>query len=142
MENSFNLFVYGTLKRNERANHFLQGCEFIGEAVSKDACFDMKSNNGYYPFIFTNGDSKVGGEIYKCPLNILPYLDSYEGYREDGDGLYLRGEFEYLLKDGTSIKAIMYYQNGALKEQYSKMIKPEGLEKGIEKYGDIFFWNS
>ena len=142
MEKTFNLFVYGTLKRNEGANHFLRDCEFIGEAVSADACFDMKSNNGHFPFIFTNGNNKVGGEVYKCPTEILPYLDSYEGYREDGEGLYLRKEFKYLLKDGQSVKAIMYYQNGDNKGLFLHNLDDEGKQKGIEKYGDIFFWHS
>ncbi len=133
----FNLFVYGTLKRNEGANHFLKDCTFVGNAVTKDAKFNMKSNNGYFPFVFNNGDKKIAGEIYECPDQVLPYLDMYEGYRPDGSGLYLRNEFDYVLDNGKDIKAIMYYQNDT-----SVVKNVNILTKDVKLNENIFTWSS
>ena len=88
----FNLFVYGTLKRNEGANHFLKDCTFIGNAITKDAKFNMKSNNGYFPFVFNNGDKKIAGEIYECPEcdtiwigSVDPaHVSNFRKYKSDG----------------------------------------------------------
>ena len=111
MENkTFNLFVYGTLKKNQIANHYLKDAKFIGNATTKDSIFDMKSNRGYYPFVFLNGNKDIMGEIYEVPMEKLKDLDAYEGYSPDGNGLYLRNVFDYVLENGQDIKAIMYYQ--------------------------------
>jgi gamma-glutamylcyclotransferase (GGCT)/AIG2-like uncharacterized protein YtfP len=111
MENkTFNLFVYGTLKKNHTANHYLKDAKFIGNATTKDSIFDMKSNRGHYPFVFLNGNKDIMGEIYEVPMEKLKDLDAYEGYSLDGNGLYLRNIFDYVLENGQEIKAIMYYQ--------------------------------
>ena len=110
MKETFDLFVYGTLKKGQRANNYLKDAEFIGNASTKDSIFDMKSNHGYYPFVFLDGNKDIIGEIYKVPMKRLADLDSYEGYSPNGDGLYLRNEFDYVLDTGQEIKAIMYYQ--------------------------------
>lgn len=124
---TFNLFVYGTLKKGQRANDYLKNAKFIGNATTKDSNFIMVSTNGSYPFVFNCGNKKVSGEIYEVPTSALRNLDYYEGYSPDRKGLYIRDEFDYILEDGKEIKAIMYYQ------------KIENMER-IKLENDIFSW--
>lgn len=133
----FNLFVYGTLKKNECANDFLRNCKFIGKATTKDAAFTMASNNGHYPFVFSNGDKKISGEIYECPNEVLPHLDMYEGYTGDSTGLYLRKIFNYVLDNGKEIQAYMYFQTDV-----SVIKAVTDKEKGVKLTENIFSWSS
>ena len=132
MEETFDLFVYGTLKKGQRAEGFLKYANFLGKAVTKDAIFDMQSNNGYYPFVFLDGNKRILGEVYRVPMKDLQYLDMYEGYSPDGSGLYLRNTFDYILEDGQEIKAILYYQKYNVKNL--KNLTNIGLD------GDKLFW--
>lgn len=132
MKKTFNLFVYGTLKKGQRANRYLSTSEFIGNATTKDSIFDMQSNQGLYPFAFLNGNNRISGEIYSVPMDELKFLDMYEGYSPDGKGLYLRDEFNYVLDDGKEIKAIMYYQK-------SNVHNLKNLTN-IGSDGDKLFW--
>ena len=132
MTETFNLFVYGTLKKGQRANHYLKDAKFIGNATTKDSIFDMQSNQGLYPFVFLDGNKRILGEVYSVPMDELKFLDMYEGYRPDGSGLYLRNEFDYVLENGQEIKAIMYYQK-------ANVHNLKNLTK-IGSDGDKLFW--
>ena len=79
------LFVYGTLKRKQRANYLLQQQEYLGTAVTKPhyqmyACFShpalIKAENGI----------EVHGEIYGITEECKLKVDNYEGVDY---GLYL-----------------------------------------------------
>ena len=73
------VFVYGTLKKNQRANYMLNDSEYIGEGYIENY---VMYNLGAFPGIkFERGDeNKVYGEIYKVDSETLERLDSYEGY--------------------------------------------------------------
>jgi len=101
--------VYGTLKQGFGNNRLLQdgGFEFVGNAVSVDAVFDM--GGGGYPVVkYTPeepDDFAVEVELwsYTDPVQIGP-VDRLEGY----PGWYDKQEFDFVTDDGTRYVADMY----------------------------------
>lgn len=126
---TFNLFVYGTLKKGQTSEKYLTDAEFLGKAVSKESKFFMVCMKAFwYPFVFNNGDKKISGEIYKVPVEKLKELDYYEGYQENRNGLYIRDSFDYVLENGETVNAIMYY------------VSTENMN-GIKLENNTFSWN-
>lgn len=70
------LFVYGTLRRNERnvRHPLLAGAAFEGAAVARGRLLDL----GAYPG-FIEGDGPVAGELWAVREDALRRLDEYEG---------------------------------------------------------------
>src|SRR5262245_12007263 len=76
------LFVYGTLKSGQPANHHLNGAELVGPAVTapKYRLYDM----GWHPAMLrddANGLS-VEGEVWHVSAGMVPALDEYESVPE------------------------------------------------------------
>jgi gamma-glutamylcyclotransferase (GGCT)/AIG2-like uncharacterized protein YtfP len=83
--NTFDLFVYGTLRAGASAAGLLEGCERLGHATVHGILYDI---DGRFPALVLYGDnSVVHGEIWRCPAALLPSLDRYEG---TADGLFRR----------------------------------------------------
>lgn len=78
------LFAYGTLLAGGDAARLLDGCERVGPAVVSGALYDVDDT---YPALVLAGKGAVRGEIWRCPPEILPVLDEYEGVAE---GLFRR----------------------------------------------------
>jgi len=97
------IFLYGTLKRNERAHHFVSHHKgkFICETKthSKYHLYDQ----GYYPGMVINEQIKGGvhGELFEVSDDCVRELDIYEGIETD---LFRKEQIE--LEDGS--KAIAY----------------------------------
>jgi gamma-glutamylaminecyclotransferase len=76
------LFVYGTLKRGQRAHHLLAGQQFRGEArtLPRYRLYD----NGSYPCLVEEPERGVAvqGELWEVADAILHRLDRYEGVPE------------------------------------------------------------
>ena len=73
---TYNIFVYGTLMRGERADSYLADAGFIGEYCLKDyALYDL----GWYPGIRPKKGSCVFGEVYEIDAGMLRRMDAYEG---------------------------------------------------------------
>jgi gamma-glutamylaminecyclotransferase len=79
------LFVYGTLRRGERAHGLLRGARLLAKA-STPARFTLVEMAGGYPALVHGGCSAVRGEIYGIDESLLRELDPYEDVPE----LYLR----------------------------------------------------
>ena len=99
--------VYGTLRKGERANDMLEDCEFLGTTVEK---INFKMYNcGSFPALVESQDvNEITFDTYKLPEDsemIERRLDNYEGYREDGSGLYDKCEIEL----HSGLKSIIYY---------------------------------
>lgn len=75
MSGWFNLFVYGTLKSGERNAHLLSGCELIGSGQVGGILYDI---DGEHPALVVYGVTQVGGEVWKCPADLLLQLDEFE----------------------------------------------------------------
>lgn len=70
------VFVYGTLRKGERANSLLQNSVYCGKYYLKDcAMYDL----GSYPGIKNDKGEYVIGEVYLIDDETLKRLDSYEG---------------------------------------------------------------
>ena len=88
------IFVYGTLRRGERAHARLAGAPFLGEARTQAgyALIDL----GAYPGLVRAVSGQVVGEIYEIDASRLVELDAYEGH----PALFRRVELELDGSDG------------------------------------------
>lgn len=82
-EPGFNLFVYGSLRRDGEAAHMMADCEHIMHASVNGTLYDC----GRFPALMLYGRSEVHGEVWRCPAHRLEALDSYEGVQ---DGAFRR----------------------------------------------------
>jgi gamma-glutamylcyclotransferase (GGCT)/AIG2-like uncharacterized protein YtfP len=78
-DGTFHLFVYGTLLRGGAANALLDSCERVRPAAVAGTLYDV---GGEYPALMLYGESPVRGEIWRCPNDLLPRLDTFEGVGE------------------------------------------------------------
>ncbi|MGL4774501.1 MAG: gamma-glutamylcyclotransferase family protein [Clostridium sp.] len=80
-----NLAVYGTLKRNERADlSKMQGTKFIGCSSIYD--YRMFLSNHGYPFIVKTdviNNCELPVEIFEIDEELLTVIDNYEGYNPE-----------------------------------------------------------
>ena len=74
-ENRHPAFVYGTLMKGERAEHLLEGANFLGRCRLHDyAMYHL----GSYPGIQPCAREMVYGELYLISDRMLAKLDEYE----------------------------------------------------------------
>ncbi|PYZ95116.1 gamma-glutamylcyclotransferase [Salipaludibacillus keqinensis] len=86
-----NVFVYGTLRKNESNHGLLKRAKLVSQqAKLKGSLFNTGQG---YPALMLKGESYVYGEIYNVDDNILANLDVLEGYTPGRkDNLYERQE--------------------------------------------------
>jgi gamma-glutamylcyclotransferase (GGCT)/AIG2-like uncharacterized protein YtfP len=78
MGDHFLLFTYGSLKTADAsvaARELLSGCERVGSASVRGTLYDL----GDYPALLLSGTDEVEGAVWRCPVEVLPALDRYEG---------------------------------------------------------------
>ncbi|RIW35049.1 gamma-glutamylcyclotransferase [Bacillus salacetis] len=82
------VFVYGTLRKNQKYHHYLNDCKLIAEhAWIKGELYDTGKG---YPAL-KEGECRVLGEIYQINQAVLEQMDELEDYKENrNDNLYLR----------------------------------------------------
>jgi gamma-glutamylcyclotransferase (GGCT)/AIG2-like uncharacterized protein YtfP len=90
---TFNLFVYGTLRRGDVAEDVLHGCDWLGGATVPGVLYDI---DGRFPALLLYGETSVHGELWRCPAALLPELDAYEGVAA---GLFRRVGVEVMTGD-------------------------------------------
>lgn len=111
------VFFYGTLMagfdRRRRAG-IDDKLAYVGRGCIKAALFDL----GLYPAAVPAPDGAVWGEVYEMSDvdPVLAALDVIEGHSPDHPdrSLYLRGETDVVLPDGTSARAWAYFYNAPL----------------------------
>ena len=72
------VFVYGTLKRGQRNEHFLHGAEFVGLHTT-ERIYSMYEFEDY-PAVCLHGRHAIGGEIYRVSDRQFKMLDDLEWY--------------------------------------------------------------
>lgn len=72
----FHVFVYGTLRSGGSAAGLLGGCARVGSAMVRGTLYDI---DGRFPALLLYGDGCVHGEVWRCPTEMLPSLDEFEG---------------------------------------------------------------
>jgi gamma-glutamylcyclotransferase (GGCT)/AIG2-like uncharacterized protein YtfP len=111
------VFFYGTLMggfdRRRRAGIDDQ-LTFVGRGSIPAALFDL----GIYPAAVPSPEGRVWGEAYSMTdaPGVLKALDEIEGFRAgDPDrSLYIRGQAEVTLADGSAASAWVYFYNAPL----------------------------
>jgi gamma-glutamylcyclotransferase (GGCT)/AIG2-like uncharacterized protein YtfP len=70
------VFIYGTLRRDERNHAQLDGARFVGHAYTapRYALVDL----GEYPALLEGGTDAVHGEVYEVEPSHLERLDAFE----------------------------------------------------------------
>lgn len=93
------LFVYGTLMREERNHRLLAEAEFIGEArtVAGFTMIDL----GAFPGVVAAGFGAIAGELYRVDARTLAAVDRLEGH----PSFYRRTEIE--LEGGERAEAYL-----------------------------------
>ncbi len=91
------VFVYGTLKKGERAHHKMEGSKFIATAELQPEYKLLDC--GRFPALVkaSNGTNYVPGEIYEVTKSVLKSLHEYEGV---STGLFY---FDFLALDNFEI---------------------------------------
>ena len=125
-----NVFVYGTLKRNEANHGVMESANggFIAEA--KLPGYYMV-NTPWYPFAAKSDDEAdcIEGELYKVPAEKLHILDTLEGYPQ----LYDRDvvEFKDIVtgKDLHALEAFIYVNRNKVE-----------MKAYESKYGKVTNW--
>jgi gamma-glutamylcyclotransferase (GGCT)/AIG2-like uncharacterized protein YtfP len=74
MKNGRPLFVYGTLRRGEAAEHLMRGSTFVGTATIRGL---VTQRGGFLGLLA--GDGVVPGEVFDLPEALFERLDQYEG---------------------------------------------------------------
>jgi len=104
-DDTFELFVYGTLRRGQGNSALLQGCEYLGQ-VRTTPDFNL-FQTGSLPVMTTaarNRGTGVVGELYRVPSALLPRLDALEGHPD----FYRRSSI--MLQDGRRATAYLIAQ--------------------------------
>lgn len=70
------LFVYGTLKKYERAHDLLENSQCLGKGIIKGY---KKIDMVYYPGIVVCENETVEGEVYQIDEEMKRNVDVYEG---------------------------------------------------------------
>lgn len=111
------IFVYGTLKRGCRNNHYLKDATFLGEAETIEK-YSMRKHEYWYPAVIESLEHyNIRGELWTCSDWTLKCLDRLEGTPD----LFYRKEVPIIHTAGV-IHAWVYffnypYRKGELKEQ-------------------------
>jgi gamma-glutamylcyclotransferase (GGCT)/AIG2-like uncharacterized protein YtfP len=111
------VFVYGTLKRGCRNNHYLSEAMFLGEAETVEK-YSMRRHKYWYPTVIETLEYyNIIGELWCCSESTLKSLDRLEGYPD----LFYRKEVP-VIQDAKVINAWVYFFNytylkNELKEQ-------------------------
>ncbi len=73
----YQIFVYGTLRRQASHHHKLHGAQWIADASVQGVVYRMD----WYPAVISSNDGKstVRGEIYTVDEKTLASLDEFEG---------------------------------------------------------------
>lgn len=71
----FHIFSYGSGLEDRLAAGLLEGCELVAEREVAGTLYDI---DGEYPALVLAGNGRVAGEIWRCPVEVLPELDSDE----------------------------------------------------------------
>ena len=72
------VFVYGTLKRGQRNEHFMHGARFLGRHVTKKN-YSMYTF-GDFPAVCQRGAHAISGEVYQIDDRLFCRLDDLEWY--------------------------------------------------------------
>jgi len=105
---TFNLFVYGTLKKGFSNHHYLKNATFLGAAKTA-VPYPMILKHKAFPYLIDkpNKGLYIQGELYKVDYQTLLILDELEGYPSH----YTRHEIDIIQEDNQTQRAVAYFLN-------------------------------
>lgn len=117
MKKGDHIFVYGTLRRGERADLSKQSHQFGVTFCGEDAINGLLYHLGAFPGVKLPGEPNIWdpllpvvvGEVFRIrDTSIVSIMDAYEGYNSDdpSTGLYDREEVE--TKGGRKVWVYVY----------------------------------
>lgn len=95
------LAIYGTLRKNQKAEHQMDSCKFIGEGIVND--MELVTTGIWLP-ASRRGNGNIKVEVYEVTDEQLEYFDIYEGVKRN---FYNREEVDINI-NGETIKGYMY----------------------------------
>ncbi|MFL6561108.1 MAG: gamma-glutamylcyclotransferase [Bacillus sp. (in: firmicutes)] len=100
------VFVYGTLRQNERNHHLLKDAICVArQCWTEGMLYDSQLG---YPFLVLDSSGRVYGELYQVDALQLKALDHLEGYKgPEEDNYYDRIE-QLVQTDTESFQAKVY----------------------------------
>jgi gamma-glutamylcyclotransferase (GGCT)/AIG2-like uncharacterized protein YtfP len=101
-DDTFNLFVYGSLKLGGSAAHRMQDCQYLGLGQVGGILYDI---DGEYTALVLYGTQPVEGELWRCPWQLLARLDAYEGVNT---GLFRRVGVQVKQRGGNTLPCWTY----------------------------------
>jgi gamma-glutamylcyclotransferase (GGCT)/AIG2-like uncharacterized protein YtfP len=114
------LFVYGTLKKNQRNNHILT----TNNGVLIDECISIKKypmyNSKYqFPFLINKPEFgfQIKGELWDVPENKIKNIDKFE----DVPHLYYKENIDVLTDKLNVVQAVAYFKTEEKTEKFSNM---------------------
>lgn len=102
------VFVYGTLKKGERANHLLKNADYCGKFFLENCAM---FNIGSFPGIKRRNGEKVIGEVYFTDEKTLKSLDAYEG-----EGTLYKRSLAQAVNESAKIVCNTYFYIGDVEE--------------------------
>lgn len=105
---TFNLFVYGTLKKGFSNHHYLKTATLLG--IAKTALpYPMILKHKAFPYLINKPKKglQVKGELYQIDYPTLLKIDELEGYPEH----YTRCEIDVLKENDQKERALVYFLN-------------------------------
>ncbi|MCJ8008335.1 gamma-glutamylcyclotransferase [Lederbergia wuyishanensis] len=112
------VFVYGTLRRNERNHHLLNGATCIAEQAWTNGIL-FNTDNGYPILKNINDIDVVYGELYEVDDNQLARLDELEGYYGEGKINFYDRVVKTIFTDKEIYHAFVY----VMTEQQTDMLR-------------------
>ncbi|MGM8215458.1 gamma-glutamylcyclotransferase [Bacillaceae bacterium W0354] len=101
-----NIFVYGTLLKNERNHSFLEGATCIArEAWTSGSLYDTGKG---YPAMTRHHTDRVYGEVYEVTLEMLSKIDHLEGYFGKGKNNHYERIEQVVFTDFGPVEAFVY----------------------------------
>jgi len=111
------VFVYGTLRRNERNHHLIDGATRIAEQAWTNGIL-YNTGNGY-PILKNTNDTDVAyGELYEVSESQLAKLDELEGYHGEGENNFYDRVVKTIFTDKEIYHAFVY----VMTEQQTQML--------------------
>ncbi len=134
-----NVFVYGTLRKGERNDHFLDGavCTY-GQCRTNGSLYD--TNNGY-PVMKENKSSWIYGELYEVTESQLQAINRLEGFEEGNqDNLYNRTTVPVYNDSGGKVSAIIYTAGQTLHKSTKRISSGDWLVYNYLKQDKMLYF--
>ncbi|WP_170843929.1 gamma-glutamylcyclotransferase [Mesobacillus persicus] len=106
MNDTYYVFVYGTLRQHESNHHLLKNASCLWrQAWTNGILYDT----GYgYPGLLASTTNRVYGEVYEVNGEQLKQLDLLEGYEEDGKNNLYERIIQTIHTDSGPVEAFVY----------------------------------